>query len=89
MAISWERAAYSDDNYSLCILTICNSSYFPFGFEVGISLLIAPVPGHSILVTFSTCALSILQGVLRRCFCHPISSQFLVKLFALLLVCVT
>ena len=37
---------------SLCILTICNFSYFPFGFEDRICVLIAPVPGHCILFTF-------------------------------------
>ena len=35
---------------SLCILTICYFSYF--GFEGGICVLIALVPGHCILVTF-------------------------------------
>ena len=39
---------------TLCIVTNCSLSYFPFGFEGGILVLIAPVPGHCILVTFST-----------------------------------
>ena len=39
---------------SLCILSICNSSYFPFGFEGGIWVLIAPVTGLCILVTYNT-----------------------------------
>ena len=37
----------------LCVLTICNFSYSRFGFEGGIRVLIAPVPGRCILVTFS------------------------------------
>ena len=37
---------------SHCILTICSFSYFQFGFEGVIWGLIAPVPGHCILVTF-------------------------------------
>ena len=37
--------------FSLCILTIRYFSYFPFGFEGGILVLIAPVPGHCILDT--------------------------------------
>ena len=37
---------------SLCIMSICNLSYFPFSFEGGIWVLIAPVPGPCILVTF-------------------------------------
>ena len=36
---------------SLCILTVCNFSYFPFWFEGGILVLIATVAGHCILVT--------------------------------------
>ena len=45
-----EKAAHSVDHMaSLCsILTICKSFFSRFGFEV----LIAPVPGHSLLVTF-------------------------------------
>ena len=35
--------------YSLCS---CNFSFSRFGFEGGIWVLIAPVPGHCILVTF-------------------------------------
>ena len=35
--------------FSLCILTICNFSYFPFGLEVGIWVLIAPVRGHQVI----------------------------------------
>ena len=38
---------------SLCTLTICSFNYFPFGFEGGIWVLIAPVPGHCIHFTFS------------------------------------
>ena len=37
---------------SLCSLTICSFSYFPFWFEGGIWVLIASVAGHCILVTF-------------------------------------
>ena len=37
---------------SLCFMIICNFSYFPFWFEGGIWVLIIPVPGHCILVTF-------------------------------------
>ena len=33
------------------ILTICNFSYFSFWYLGGIWVLIAPVPGHCILVT--------------------------------------
>ena len=36
---------------SLCILTICYFSYFSFGFEGGIWVLIDPFPGHCKLVT--------------------------------------
>ena len=35
---------------TLCILTICNFSYFPFGFEGWIGVLIASVPGFCILL---------------------------------------
>ena len=35
---------------SLCILTIFNFSYFPSGYEGWICVLIAPVPGHCMLV---------------------------------------
>ena len=38
---------------SHCILSICNFSYFPFGFESGVWFLIAPVPVHYLLVTLS------------------------------------
>ena len=34
---------------SLCILTLCNFSYFPFGFEGWIWVLIASVPDVGIL----------------------------------------
>ena len=37
---------------SLCMLTICNFSYFPFCFGCRIWVLIASVPGHCCLVTF-------------------------------------
>ena len=39
---------------SHCILSICNFSYFPFGFESGVRLFIASVPVHCLLVTFKT-----------------------------------
>ena len=39
--------------WSLCILTICNFSYASFGFEGGICVMVAPVPGLCILVTFT------------------------------------
>ena len=35
-----------------CNLSICNFSFFPFGFESGVWFLIAPVPIHCLLVTF-------------------------------------
>ena len=38
---------------SFCILTVCIFCYFRFGFEDGIWVLIAPVPCHCILVTFT------------------------------------
>ena len=41
----WERAAHSVDHMILVISS--------FGFEGGILVLIAPVPGHCILVTFT------------------------------------
>ena len=34
----------------LCIMSFCNFSYFPFCFEGRIWVLIAPVPGHCLLV---------------------------------------
>ena len=37
---------------SLCIMSICNFSYFRFGFEGGIWFLFAPVPVHCLLVAF-------------------------------------
>ena len=40
---------------SLCILTICNFSYFPFWFRGRDWILIIPVPGNCILVTFHNC----------------------------------
>ena len=43
----------------LCILTICNFSYIRFGFDGSIWVLIAPVPGQCILVTFITLFLSV------------------------------
>ena len=39
-------------NYKALILTICDFSLFPFGFEGGIWVRFSPVPGHCILVTF-------------------------------------
>ena len=36
--------------YSPCIMSIFDSSYFPFCFEGGIWVLIAPVPVHCLLV---------------------------------------
>ena len=49
---------------SLCILTICNFSYCPFGFEGGISVLIAPVPGH-----LRRCAAN--DKIFKLFFLHP------------------
>ena len=43
---------------SLCILTICIFSYFPFGFEGWICVLIASIPGLCILFTFIKYTLS-------------------------------
>ena len=40
---------------SHCILSICNFSYSPFGFDSGVWFLIAPVPVHCLLVTFYVC----------------------------------
>ena len=42
---------------SLCILTICNIKIVNsrFGFEGGICVLIVPILGHCILVTFHIC----------------------------------
>ena len=40
---------------SLCDLTICNFSYFPFWFWGWIWVLIASVPGLCILLTFKHC----------------------------------
>ena len=37
----------------LCILTIYNSIISRFGFEGGIWIMIAPVPGLCILITFT------------------------------------
>ena len=37
---------------SLCIMSVCNFSYFPFGFEGRIWVLITPVPGHCFIFTF-------------------------------------
>ena len=52
MTTFWEKAAHTQLTIcSLCILTICNFSYFPFGFEGGTLVLIDPVPGHCILAT--------------------------------------
>ena len=31
---------------SLCIMSICDFGCFPFGFEGGTLVLMAPVPGH-------------------------------------------
>ena len=38
---------------SLCSLTLCTFSYSRFRFEGGIWVLIAPVLGHCLLVTFT------------------------------------
>ena len=37
---------------SLCIMSICNFSYFLFSFECRIRVLIAQVSGHCLLVAF-------------------------------------
>ena len=39
---------------SLCMMSICNYSYLPFGFEGKISVLIALVTSHCLLVAFGT-----------------------------------
>ena len=44
----------------LCILTICNLVISHFGFEVGIWVLIAPIPCLYILVTFT----------IKKCYCN-------------------
>ena len=53
MATFWERPVHSvDHRYSLCILTICNFAYISvLVLRAEIRVLIAPVPGHCILVT--------------------------------------
>ena len=51
---------------SLCILTICNFIFFSFCFHGGILVLIAPVPSHCILVTFSHISISYSQILLFR-----------------------
>ena len=38
---------------SLCIMSICNLSYFPFCFEGWILVLIVAVPGHCLPFTFT------------------------------------
>ena len=38
---------------SLRIISVCNFSYFPFRFEGRIWDLIAPIPGHCLLVSFN------------------------------------
>ena len=40
--------------YSLCILTICNFGCFPFWFRGPGVVLLAPVPGHCLHLTFQT-----------------------------------
>ena len=52
MATFCERAAHSVDLFYLCILTIGNLVIFSFSFEGLILVLISPVPGHCIHVTF-------------------------------------
>ena len=39
---------------SLCILSICNFRISLFGFEGRIWVLIAPVPGHCLIVSFKS-----------------------------------
>ena len=52
MATFWERAANSVDHmFSLYFAYLV---IYRFGFEGGIWVLIAPVPGHCILVTLVT-----------------------------------
>ena len=53
IATFWERAANSVDRMFSLYLTVCIFSYLLFDFEGGIWVLMAPVPGHYILVTFS------------------------------------
>ena len=48
MVTFWERAARSVD--PIFSLSFCNISYFRFGFEGRIWVLIAPVPGHCLLI---------------------------------------
>ena len=36
------------------ILSICNFSYFPFGFESGVWFFISPILVHPLHVTFNT-----------------------------------
>ena len=48
MATFWEIY-----QFLLCILTYCNFSYFPFGFEGGTLVPIASVPSHCLFFTLS------------------------------------
>ena len=48
---------------SLCILTICNLDVSCFGFKGVIWVLIAPVPGHFILLLENTQLMSVIHGL--------------------------
>ena len=48
----WKEPPTQCTMCSVCIFTVCNFSYFLFGFECWIRVLIAPNPGLCILFTF-------------------------------------
>ena len=50
---------------SLCTMPICYFECFPFDFEGGTLVLIAPVPGHCLSFTFQTCNLQQHRKVLK------------------------
>ena len=56
VATFWERAAHSVDH----MFSLYFDYFSHFGFEVGIWVLIAPVPGLCILVTFTV----------KKCYCN-------------------
>ena len=61
---------------SLCILNICNISYFPFWFEGWIWVLIAPVPGRCVLYILAVpkahVELIVYQSIRRPFICQSV-----------------
>ena len=51
MATFWERVAHSVNRCSLCSVSICNFSCFPFGVEGRTLVLNASMPGRCSLFT--------------------------------------